>query len=148
MHFQEGKQSFSDELHRVMGSWQGPTLIAGDFNLVRFSSDRSNFRINHKWTDSFNDWVNKWALIDLDANNRKFTWTSNQDNLVMAKIDRVFITTNWGFTFPLARIKTLDRLPSDHNPLRRMDNHVQIIFQKKNVHLSEGNKRGTEGATT
>ena len=35
----------------------------------------------------------------------------------MAKIDRIFITTDWNSAFPLARVKALDKLPSDHNPL-------------------------------
>jgi hypothetical protein len=35
----------------------------------------------------------------------------------MARIDRVFVSTDWETTFPLARIKALNRLPSDHNPL-------------------------------
>ena len=57
--YEEGKQAFLDELHYVLSKWQGPTIVGGDFNLVRFSSDKSNFRINHKWADAFNDWVNK-----------------------------------------------------------------------------------------
>jgi len=56
-------------------------------------------------------------LIELDLRNRKFTWTNNQDNLVMARIDRVFISTDLEAAFPLARVKALDRIPSDHNPL-------------------------------
>lgn len=48
------KQDFLDELENVMGSWNGATLIGGDFNLVRFSSDKSNGIINHRWSDSFN----------------------------------------------------------------------------------------------
>jgi hypothetical protein len=35
----------------------------------------------------------------------------------MARIDRVFITTEWDCSFPLTKVKCLDRLPSDHNPL-------------------------------
>jgi hypothetical protein len=35
----------------------------------------------------------------------------------MAKIDRIFVTTEWESAFPLARVKALERPPSDHNPL-------------------------------
>jgi hypothetical protein len=48
------KQAFQDELVFVISKWQGPTLIVGDFNLVRFSSNKSNGLINHRWADSFN----------------------------------------------------------------------------------------------
>lgn len=33
----------------VMDAWQGLILIGGDFNLVRFVSDKNNSIINHKW---------------------------------------------------------------------------------------------------
>jgi hypothetical protein len=35
----------------------------------------------------------------------------------MARIDRIFITTEWDCSFLLAKLKCLDRVPSDHNPL-------------------------------
>jgi hypothetical protein len=89
----------------------------GDFNLVRFASEKSNGVINHKWADAFNDWVSRWGLIELNLANKAYTWTNNQENLIMARIDRVFVTTDWEAAFPLARVKALERPPSDHNPL-------------------------------
>ena len=46
----------------MMGAWNGPTLVGGDFNLVRFAFDKSNGVYNHRWADEFNSRVNKWAL--------------------------------------------------------------------------------------
>jgi len=46
--YEDLKQSFLDELDFVMTSWQGPTLLGGYFNLVRFVSDKSNGIIHHK----------------------------------------------------------------------------------------------------
>ena len=92
----------------VMSKSSGPTLIARDFNLVRFSSDKNNGIINHKRADAFNEWVGKWALIELDPANKRCTWTNNQEsNLVLAKIDRIFVTTTWEVAFPLARVRLL-----------------------------------------
>ena len=130
--YEEGKQAFLGELHSVMNKWSCPTLIGGDFNLVRFSSDKSNGVINHKWADAFNEWVSRWALLELNAQNRKFTWTNNQANRIMAKIDRVFVSTSWENTFPLVRVKALDRLPSDHNPLV-LDSGDNMSFGKKTL---------------
>jgi endonuclease/exonuclease/phosphatase family metal-dependent hydrolase len=135
--YEEGKQAFIDELHLVLASWQGPTLIGGDFNLVRFAYEKSNGNINHKWVDAFNEWVSRWSLMELDAPNKMFTWTNNQENLGMAKLDRVFITTEWEATFPLARVKALERPPSDHNPiLLNMGDNVH--FGKKDFTLRNG----------
>jgi hypothetical protein len=62
----KGNKEFLDELHTVMSSWQEPTLIGGDFNLVRFLSDKSNGIINHRWAHAFNNWIGRWDLIELD----------------------------------------------------------------------------------
>lgn len=93
--YEEGKQSFVEELHSVMSNWNGPILIGGDFNLVRFATEKSNGIINHRWADAFNDWISKWALLELNPSNKLFTWTNNQENLVMAKLDRIFVTMDW-----------------------------------------------------
>jgi hypothetical protein len=29
----------------------------------------------------FNDWINKYALLEIKSANRQFTWANNQDNL-------------------------------------------------------------------
>lgn len=98
--YEEGKQSFLDELHAAMSGWQGPTLTGGDFNLVRFTQDKSNHMINHRWADAFNNWVSQWGLLELNPHNKRYTWTNNQENLIMAKIDRIFVSTDWDATFP------------------------------------------------
>lgn len=130
--YEEQKQDFLDELDFVMNMWQGPILIGGDFNLVRFVSDKSNGLISHRWADGFNSWVDKWALIELNASNKRFTWTNNQDFPVIAKIDRVFVTIAWEAAFPLASVKALDRYSSDHNPLV-INTGDNVSFGKKKV---------------
>jgi hypothetical protein len=62
-------------------------MIGGDFNLCRFASDKSSGRIKQKLADCFNNWVNKWGLVELNPDNRKFTWSNNQSNRILAKID-------------------------------------------------------------
>jgi endonuclease/exonuclease/phosphatase family metal-dependent hydrolase len=115
--YDEGKTEFIDELHMILGSWQGPLLIGGDFNLCRFRTDKSNGNINQRYEDCFNDWVNKWGLIEISPSNRKFTWSNNQSNLIQAKLDRVFMSTDWEATFPLVRVLGLPKSISDHVPL-------------------------------
>lgn len=102
----------------MLNRWQGHTLIGGDFNLIRFFTDKSNSRINHRWVDSFNSWVDKWGLIELNPANRLFTWANNQENnLIFARIDRISATTEWDNAFPLTRVSALERSCSDHTPL-------------------------------
>ncbi|XBH61752.1 hypothetical protein VPH35_116143 [Triticum aestivum] len=105
-----------NELHNTMEAWLGPTIIGGDFNLVRSSEEKNTGSVNLHWVTLFNDWVNKYALIELKNYTRKFTWANNQDNLVMANIDKIFISTCWEHFFPAVQIKALPRVGSDHTP--------------------------------
>lgn len=107
-------------------------MVAGDFNLVRFVKDKSNSVINYRWADAFNEWVHKWPLVELDAGNIDFTWTNRQDRPILAKIDRIFVTTEWDQAFPLVRVKGLERFPSDHNPLL-VDTGNNVFFGKKTL---------------
>jgi hypothetical protein len=51
-------------------SWNGPTLVGGDFNLIRESKENNNGNINQHWANMFNDWINKFALIEIKSSNR------------------------------------------------------------------------------
>jgi hypothetical protein len=93
--YEDRKQKFLDELHHIMHSWQGPILLGGDFNLVRSIMEKSNRSISHKWADTFNDWIDKWGLVELNPGNRLYTWTNNQENPILDKLDRIFVSTSW-----------------------------------------------------
>jgi hypothetical protein len=115
--YDEFKLDFINELHNVMAGWDGPTLIGGDFNLIRNDKEKSSGNINQRWTNLFNDWVNKFDLIEIKSAGRMFTWANNQENLVMAAIDKVFVTTCWEQMFPSVSVRTMPRVGSDHTPL-------------------------------
>jgi hypothetical protein len=36
--------------------------------------------------------------------NIKFTWSNNHERVVLAKLDRIFMSTNWDVAFPLVRV--------------------------------------------
>jgi endonuclease/exonuclease/phosphatase family metal-dependent hydrolase len=93
-----------------------PCLI-GDFNLVRSQKDKSNENVNWKWCDRFNEWVDKHSLIEICLQGRAFTWTKNQENAVMANLDRVFCSTDFDSRFPLGSARALPRAISDHIPI-------------------------------
>lgn len=115
--YEDRKLEFLEELDSIMDLWHGPVMLGADFNLVRFTSDKNTGIINHRWADLFNSWIDKWGLIELNPSNKRFTWTNNQDQVIMNKIDRIFVSTSWEAHYPLTRVKAVDRVPSDHNPL-------------------------------
>ena len=115
--YDEHKQEFLEELHNIMENWDGPTLLGGDFNLIRSISDKNNDNINYHWSDSFNDWINQWNLIEIKNPSRTYTWTNNQEQPVMAVLDRVLTTTDLEAHYPLISVKAIPRVGSDHVPL-------------------------------
>jgi hypothetical protein len=122
--YEENKKEFIDELHCIMGCWDGPTLLGGDFNIVRNQREKSNGVINFNLVELFNEWIDRWALIDLKDPARGFTWTNNQEKPIMATLDRILVTTHWEAKYPLAKTTILPRGVSDQNP-------VMITFGEK-----------------
>uniref|UniRef100_A0A453Q9V0 Endonuclease/exonuclease/phosphatase domain-containing protein n=1 Tax=Aegilops tauschii subsp. strangulata TaxID=200361 RepID=A0A453Q9V0_AEGTS len=115
--YNELKLEFFAELHEVMDGLTYPVLLGGDFNLVRSTADKNNGIINNQFTYLFNDWINKWCLMEINVANRKFTWSNNQDDPIFATIDRIFVSLNWDAHFPLSMVTALPRVGSDHTPL-------------------------------
>src|SRR4051812_14648663 len=71
--YEEGKEAFIFDLHSLFVDDASPTLIGGDFNLIRFSTDKSNGNINRKWSENFNAWVEIWSLLKIKLSNRRYT---------------------------------------------------------------------------
>jgi hypothetical protein len=44
--YEESKMLFLSELDGILLNWHGPTLIGGDFNLVRNQKEKSNGVVN------------------------------------------------------------------------------------------------------
>jgi hypothetical protein len=49
---------------------------------------------------------------------RSFSWSNNQENPILAKLDRILASVEWDSKYPLARVTMLSKEVSDHNPLR------------------------------
>jgi endonuclease/exonuclease/phosphatase family metal-dependent hydrolase len=95
----------------------GPNCSRGDFNLVRSQKEKSNGLINFKIVDVFNEWIDKWGLIDIKDPTRPFTWSNNQEHPILATLDRVLVSVHWKVKYPLAKVTMLHKGVSDHNPL-------------------------------
>lgn len=67
------KMDFISELQDTLCSATYPVFICGDFNLVSGDEDKSSGLVNQQITFLFNDWVNRWALLEIPIANRKYT---------------------------------------------------------------------------
>jgi hypothetical protein len=63
----------------VYEGWYLPLhhLGGGGVNLVRSQKDKNNGRVDFKWCDAFNDWINRNSLVEIKLVVRSFTWTNN-----------------------------------------------------------------------
>ena len=113
----EHKNEFLAELARFCCKNNQPHLIGGDFNIIRFSSDKNKPSGVHKHTDLFNNIISTYELLDMHLVGGKYTWSNNQENPTLERLDRILISKQWENLFPTAFLYKLPREISDHNPL-------------------------------
>jgi hypothetical protein len=64
----------------------------------------------------FNEFINHYKLREI-ARGPQYTWTNNQVNPVLVKLDKFLVSTEWEERFPLCFSKGLTRVGSDHCPI-------------------------------
>jgi hypothetical protein len=114
---EEFKTPFLTELVRACQQNLLPTLIGGDFNIMRNSKEKNNDRFSDRWPFLFNAVIGSFDLREIDLTGRQFTWANSLLYPTYEKLDRVIMTTKWEFKYPLVTVHALDRGVSDHTPL-------------------------------
>jgi len=66
---------------------------------------------------SFKATIDELGLKEINLNGRRFTWTNEQANPTMTRIDRLLCTLEWEVLFPSCFLHSLPSLMSDHTPL-------------------------------
>ncbi|XP_073137117.1 uncharacterized protein [Henckelia pumila] len=95
----------------VGDSW----LVGGDFNVVRDASECLGSSGGRQLPmDEFNHFVLESALVDTGFEGSSFTWTNKS---IWKRLDRVFVSVDWGDHFNSIRVEHLSRTVSDHCPL-------------------------------
>jgi hypothetical protein len=92
-------------------------LIGGDFNILRNSREKNNDRYNDRWPFLFNAVIDSFDLQEIELSGHQFTWANSLPSPTYEKLDRVLMTTEWEFKFPLVSVRALDRGVSEHTPL-------------------------------
>jgi hypothetical protein len=94
-----------------------PTLIGGDFDILRSSDEKNKHFAGNRHTDLFNWVINSFELRDLPLIGGEYTWSNNQSEPTLERLDRVLISSEWETISPLTNFKKKPRIMSDHNPL-------------------------------
>uniref|UniRef100_J3L454 DUF4283 domain-containing protein n=1 Tax=Oryza brachyantha TaxID=4533 RepID=J3L454_ORYBR len=108
---------FLEELETVGGTCFPNWVLAGDFNLITSVADKSSGRVNRRLMNAFTAVLNRLELKEIYLFGRRYTWSNEQQQPVMVKLDRVFATTGWEDAFPETSLQALSSSASDHCPI-------------------------------
>lgn len=111
------KQDFILELRQLSTMISLPWIVGGDFNLVRWLVDRTGDMQGLSLMCLFNDMIRDLGLEDVPLKNRSFTWSSKRPEPTLSRLDRIFLSHQWGSTFPVITLEALEMTVSDHAPL-------------------------------
>ncbi|WVZ91915.1 hypothetical protein U9M48_038026 [Paspalum notatum var. saurae] len=114
---EDHKQRFLTELAHLSSKETIPTVIGGDFNIMRGSHEKNKGTFNNRWPLLFNAVIDAYNLRELELSGRQFTWANNLADQTFEKLDRVLVTTEWESKYPKATVQALSREISDHTPL-------------------------------
>jgi hypothetical protein len=103
-----------DELAGLMSWWDLPWCIGGDFNVIRFPSERSGGRRINAAMREFSDFIFEKGLMDLPLTGGLCTWSNTRS---WSRIDRFSLSPDWEARFPEALQKRLLCLCSDQFPI-------------------------------
>lgn len=105
------------ELGAMRSLCEGPWVVCGDFNVIRYPSERTNCSSINGAMSEFSDCIEKVELIDPPLFGGSFTWRRGENHTTASRIDRIMYSAQWEELFTLIRQSTLPKLVSDHNPV-------------------------------
>ncbi|GKB51750.1 RNA-directed DNA polymerase, eukaryota [Tanacetum coccineum] len=112
-----------DYLTHVSNHWDGEVMMMGDFNEVRFKSDRFGSFFNERGADMFNSFISNASLEEVPLGGCAYTWCHKSASK-MSKLDRFLISENLMHKCPNICAITLDRFISDHRPILLRESSV------------------------
>ncbi|GJS36384.1 RNA-directed DNA polymerase, eukaryota, reverse transcriptase zinc-binding domain protein [Tanacetum coccineum] len=116
------KKSLWGYLHQEIGKWNGDVIIMGDFNEVRFKSDRFGSQFNLFGAQRFNSFISGSGLVEVTLGGSHFTWC-HKSATKMSKLDRFLVSKSVLSGCPNINAITLERFLSDHRPILLKENH-------------------------
>jgi hypothetical protein len=77
---EEHREYFLRELASFCSRCRELYIVGGDFNILRFSSEKNKVFIPNRFSDMFNSVINTSDLRELQMSGACFTWSNNQEN--------------------------------------------------------------------
>jgi hypothetical protein len=126
------RKIFIRELRALKNSVRPHWLLIGDFNLIYKAQDKNNGRLNRGLMLRFRRALNHMEVQELDLKGGQFTWSNNQTNPTLTRIDRAFCTPVFENLYNNLMLQPLSSSILDHCPLLLMhysSPRVQPIFR-------------------
>ena len=133
------REFFWEELRVIRGLWTDP-WCGGDFNVIRFPSERSREGRISASMRRFSEVIDELALRDLPLQGGPFTWNGGLNGQSMSRLDRFLVSKDWETHFSRVTQGTLPRPVSDHFPILLDGGRVrrgQIPFRFENMWMKE-----------
>uniref|UniRef100_A0A2N9FKE1 Uncharacterized protein n=1 Tax=Fagus sylvatica TaxID=28930 RepID=A0A2N9FKE1_FAGSY len=106
-----------EELACLHSWWGSPWCIKGDFNVVRFPSERVGGQFFSPAMQGFSDFISSIGLVDPLLEGGRFTWSNGKEREAMSRLDRFLFSPDWEDKFPCIVQRKMPRLMSDHFPI-------------------------------
>jgi hypothetical protein len=74
-----------------------PWLIVGGFNLIRRPENRNKPGGDNNMMMAFNEAISKLGIIELPLAGQEYTWSNNQQQPLLERLDWFFISQAWSF---------------------------------------------------
>jgi exonuclease III len=123
------KMIFLSELRNIQTMVRPEWVLLGEFNMIRRAREKNKGSINRRVMRQFNSIIDDLYLLELDLTDRAFTWSNEQVDPTMTRIDRFFATTEWHDLYPSADLHSMCTMTSDHCPLL-MQGHSSVNFYR------------------
>ncbi|KAJ0445701.1 putative RNA-directed DNA polymerase [Helianthus annuus] len=104
------------EILGVRNSVEGLWVMMGDFNEVRYASERMNSEFIEANADAFNQFILSAGLVEFNMGGGSFTYIS-ENGKKLSKLDRFLVCLGFREQWPNATVLALDRVASDHRPI-------------------------------
>ncbi|XP_030929714.1 uncharacterized protein LOC115955640 [Quercus lobata] len=106
-----------DELVGIQQYWNIHWCCFGDFNIVRFPSERRGASRLTPAMEKFSEFIEDLNLIDLSLEGGSYTWSSGTNQPSMSRIDRALVSHDWKQHFQDVTQWILPRSVLDHFPI-------------------------------
>jgi exonuclease III len=103
-----------DELSNIMDKWEVPWCIGGDFNVIRFPSERLGNSRFVPAMEEFSRFIFDRGLVDIPLRGGQFTWSNGHS---WSRIDRFLLSSGWEEKYSNVVQKRLTRVMTDHFPI-------------------------------